>query len=129
MRGERRTLSPSSSSPVAPTTSQPAPIFPKQAIPIGAALRRVFSKGYGPADVRADVFEFLAKNNFKFVPSVSNKFMVDVKRPGEEVIEAMRKQKVYIGRVWPSWPTYVRVSIGTQEEMNKFKTAFLAVMS
>ena len=81
------------------------------------------------ADVRTDVFEFLTKNNFKFVPSVSNKFMVDVKRPGEQVIEAMRKQKVYIGRVWPSWPTYVRVSIGTQEEMNKFKTAFLAVMS
>ena len=36
----------------------------------------------------------------------------------------MQKEKVYIGRVWPSWPTYVRVSIGTQEEMNKFKTAF-----
>src|SRR5882762_1724718 len=80
-------------------------------------------------DVREDVFGFLAKNNFTFVPSVSNKFMVDVGRPGEEVIEAMRKQKVYIGRVWPSWPTYVRVSVGTQDEMNKFKTAFLNVMS
>ena len=54
--------------------------------------------------------------------------VVDVKRPGEEVIEAMRKQKIYIGRVWPSWPTYVRVSIGTQDEMNKFKTAFMTVM-
>jgi histidinol-phosphate aminotransferase len=81
------------------------------------------------ADVREDVFAFLSKNNFKFVPSVSNKFMVDVGRPGGEVIEAMRKQKVYIGRVWPSWPTYVRVSVGTQDEMNKFKTAFLTVMS
>jgi len=81
------------------------------------------------ADVREDVFSFLSKNNFKFVPSVSNKFMVDVGRPGEQVIEAMRKQKVYIGRVWPSWPTYVRVSVGTQDEMNKFKSAFLNVMS
>ena len=81
------------------------------------------------ADVREDVFSFLSKNNFKFVPSVSNKFMVDVGRPGGEVIEAMRKQKVYIGRVWPSWPTYVRVSVGTQDEMNKFKSAFLTVMS
>jgi histidinol-phosphate/aromatic aminotransferase/cobyric acid decarboxylase-like protein len=80
-------------------------------------------------DVREDVFGFLTKNNFTFVPSVSNKFMVDVGRSGEEVIEAMRKQKVYIGRVWPSWPTYVRVSIGTQDEMNKFKAAFLTVMS
>jgi histidinol-phosphate aminotransferase len=80
-------------------------------------------------DVRADVLGFLDKHNFKYVPSVSNKFMVDVKRPGGEIAEAMRKEKIYIGRVWPSWPTYVRVSIGTQDEMNKFKTAFLKVMA
>ena len=41
----------------------------------------------------------------------------------------MMKEKVYIGRVWPSLPNYVRVSVGTQEEMNKFKTAFLKVMA
>jgi histidinol-phosphate aminotransferase len=81
------------------------------------------------ADVRNDVLGFLDKHKFKFVPSVSNKFMVDVKRPGEEVIEAMRKEKIYIGRVWPSWPTFVRVSVGTQQEMDKFKSAFLKVMA
>jgi histidinol-phosphate aminotransferase len=80
-------------------------------------------------DVRADVLSFLDKHNFKYVPSVSNKFMVDVKRPGGQIIEAMRKEKIYIGRVWPSWPTYVRVSVGTQDEMDKFKTAFLKVMA
>src|SRR5471030_2005630 len=80
-------------------------------------------------DVRQDTLAFLDKHNFKYVPSVSNKFMVDVKRPGQEIIEAMRKEKIYIGRVWQSWPTYVRVSIGTQDEMNKFKTAFLKVMA
>jgi histidinol-phosphate/aromatic aminotransferase/cobyric acid decarboxylase-like protein len=41
----------------------------------------------------------------------------------------MRKEKIYIGRVWPSWPTHVRVTIGTQEEMDKFKAAFLKVMA
>jgi histidinol-phosphate aminotransferase len=79
--------------------------------------------------VREDVFSFMDKHNFKYVPSVSNKFMVDVKRPGNEIKDAMEKEKVYIGRVWKSWPTYVRVSIGTQDEMNKFKTAFLKVMA
>lgn len=78
---------------------------------------------------RQDTLAFLEKHNFKFVPSVSNKFMVDVKQPGENIIAAMRKEKVYIGRVWPSWPTYVRVSVGTKEEMAKFKTAFLKVMA
>jgi histidinol-phosphate aminotransferase len=81
------------------------------------------------ADIRADVLGFLEKHRFKYVPSVSNKFMVDVGRPGGEIIEAMRKEKVYIGRVWPAWPTCVRVSIGTQDEMDKFKTAFLKVMA
>jgi len=80
-------------------------------------------------DTRADVLGFLEKHRFKYVPSVSNKFMVDVRRPGGEIIEAMRKENVYIGRVWPAWPTYVRVSIGTPQEMEKFKTAFLKVMA
>ena len=71
----------------------------------------------------------MEKNKFKYVPSVSNCFMADVKRPGNE--RGHRRcamEKVYIGRVWPVWPTYVRVTIGTQDEMNKFKTAFLKVM-
>jgi histidinol-phosphate/aromatic aminotransferase/cobyric acid decarboxylase-like protein len=81
------------------------------------------------ADVRNDVFAWMDKHNFKFVPSVSNKFMADVGRPAREVIEAMQKEKVYIGRPWPVWPNHVRISIGTQEEMNKFKSAFLKVMA
>jgi len=81
------------------------------------------------AAVRADTYAFLEKHNFKYVPSVSNKFMVDTKRPAREVISAMAAEKVYIGRPWEAWPTHVRVSIGTQDEMNKFKTAFLKVMA
>jgi histidinol-phosphate/aromatic aminotransferase/cobyric acid decarboxylase-like protein len=80
-------------------------------------------------DVRNNVSEFLEKHRFTYVPSMSNCFMVDVKRPGHEIIDAMRTEKVYIGRVWPSWPTYVRVTVGTQDEMNKFKAAFLKVMA
>jgi histidinol-phosphate/aromatic aminotransferase/cobyric acid decarboxylase-like protein len=55
--------------------------------------------------------------------------MLDGKRPGKDTIERMAAEKVYVGRVWPVWPTYVRVSIGTQEEMNKFKAAWLKVMA
>src|ERR1051325_23201 len=39
-----------------PVSSTPPPaVFVKQPIPIAAALRRALSKGYGPADLRADV--------------------------------------------------------------------------
>ena len=79
--------------------------------------------------VRNSVFAFLDANGFNYVPSVSNKFMVDVKRPGEQVILALREHKVYVGRVWPSWPTHVRVSIGTADDMARFESAFLKVMA
>ena len=80
------------------------------------------------AAVREDVFEFLEKNRYSYVPSVSNCFMVDVKRPGGQVAAAMRADKVYVGRVWPSWPNHIRVTVGTREEMDVFKTAFRKVM-
>lgn len=80
-------------------------------------------------DVREDVCAWLDKKNIKYVPSVSNKVMIDTGRPGKDVFAAMMKEKVLIGRTWPSWPTYVRVSIGTRDEMEKFKIAFAKVMS
>ena len=75
-------------------------------------------------NIREDVFSWMHKKNYDFVASESNKFMVDVRRPGAEIVKAMASQNVFIGRVWSSWPTHVRVSIGTKEEMAKFKTAF-----
>jgi histidinol-phosphate/aromatic aminotransferase/cobyric acid decarboxylase-like protein len=41
----------------------------------------------------------------------------------------MAANKVIIGRVWPAWPTKVRVTVGTQAEMNKFKAAVEKVIS
>ncbi len=78
-------------------------------------------------DIREDSIAFLEKHNFSVVPSKSNCFMVDTKRPGTEVIEAMRKEKVIIGRLFPAMPNYVRVTVGTREEMDKFKAAFVKV--
>ena len=80
-------------------------------------------------EVRNDVLDFLDQHNFKCVPSVSNCFMVDTKRPSREVISALAREKVIIGRPWAVWPTHVRVTVGTQEEMDKFKAAFLKVMA
>lgn len=80
-------------------------------------------------DIRDNVFEFLDAKNFKFVRSEANHFMIDVGRPGGEVVQALAKEKVIIGRTWPVWPNHVRVSVGTQAEMDKFKAAFLKVMA
>jgi len=80
-------------------------------------------------EVREDTLAFLDKNKFHYVPSVSNCFMVDTGRPGDQIVMAMRREKVYIGRVWSAWPTYVRVTVGMPDEMSKFKAAFLKVMA
>jgi len=80
-------------------------------------------------DVRENVFGFFEKKNFKYVASVSNCFMVDVGRPGGQIVRALAQEKVIVGRVWPAWPNHVRVTVGTQEEMDKFKTAFAKVMA
>jgi histidinol-phosphate aminotransferase len=78
-------------------------------------------------DNRVDTLDFLTKHNVEFVPSESNCFMMNVKRPGKEFYDAMAKQHVYIGRVWPAWPQWVRVSVGSKDEMAKFKEAFVKV--
>ena len=79
------------------------------------------------ADIRASTLEFLDKKNIKYVPSESNKFMMDAQRPGMELVRALAAEKVFIGRVWPAWPTHVRVTVGTAEEMKKFQTALMKV--
>ena len=80
------------------------------------------------ATIRQQTFDWLSRNGYSFIPSESNCFMLGTKRPGQEVRDAMAKEKVMIGRVWPIMPTYVRVTVGTQEEMQKFQSAFQKVM-
>ena len=75
-------------------------------------------------DVREDVFSWLTARNVEFIPSESNCFMINVKRPGRAFYADMAAEKVYIGRAWPVWPTWVRVTIGSAGDMAKFKQAF-----
>jgi len=55
--------------------------------------------------------------------------MLDTKRPAKAAIDAMAKQNVFIGRIWPSWPTYARITVGTASEMEQFQAAWQKVMS
>jgi histidinol-phosphate aminotransferase len=79
-------------------------------------------------EVRQQTLQWLDHNDYSYIPSEANFFMLDVKRPGKEVIDAMAKQKVLIGRVWPAMPTCVRITVGTQEEMDRFQSALQKVM-
>jgi len=84
-----------------------------------AERRRIF------ADLRQETFEFLTKQNIQFIPSEANMFMMNVKRPAQNFSRAMAQQGIYIGRVWPVWPNWVRVTVGTKEDMARFREACL----
>jgi histidinol-phosphate aminotransferase len=75
------------------------------------------------AGIRDDTFAFLAKQGIECIPSEANMFMMNVKRPGREFSQAMAREGVYVGRVWPAWPTWVRVTVGTREDMARFQEA------
>jgi histidinol-phosphate aminotransferase len=79
-------------------------------------------------DIRTETAEWLDKKGYPVMPSEANMLMIDVKRPGREVFQAMLREKVAIGRTWASMPNHVRISIGTRDEMAKFRAAFAKVM-
>ena len=81
-------------------------------------------------DSRRETIAYLKANGFKPIgESQSNCFMIDTGRPAHGVIAALQKKNVYIGRIWPVWPNAVRISVGSPEDMSKFRVAFKDVMS
>jgi histidinol-phosphate aminotransferase len=81
------------------------------------------------ADIREETAEWLDKKGFAVMPSDANMLMIDVHRLGRQVFQALLTEKVAIGRSWASMPHHVRISIGTRDEMAKFRTAFARVMN
>jgi histidinol-phosphate aminotransferase len=80
------------------------------------------------ATVRQETFQWLDRNGYSYIPSEANCFLLDTKRPARQVIDAMAKQNVFIGRVWPIMPTCTRITVGTHEEMELFQAALQKVM-
>ena len=62
------------------------------------------------------------------IPSQANFMMIDTKRPVRPLIESMNSLGVQVGRAFPSLPTHMRVTIGKQDEMEAFVSAFRKTM-
>jgi histidinol-phosphate aminotransferase len=89
----------------------------------------VAQRRHAIAEIRRDLFAWLDRKGYTYIPSEANMVLIDSKRPGRETAKAMLEHKVAIGRSWAALPTYVRVTIGTAAEMEKFKAAFERVVS
>jgi histidinol-phosphate aminotransferase len=79
--------------------------------------------------VRAETLAWLKSEGYAVTPSESNCFMVDVRQPGRQVQAALAAKDMFVGRIWPAWPTQVRITVGTKDEMLAFRKAFTDVMS
>jgi len=74
------------------------------------------------------VIDEITRSGFRHIPSQANFMMIDVRQPVPPLIEALGKRGVQVGRAFPALPTHMRVTIGKQDEMETFLTAFREVM-
>lgn len=81
------------------------------------------------ADTRTETIAWLKNQGYTATPSESNCFMLDTRRPGKDVQAALAAKDMYVGRIWPAWPTQLRITVGTPAEMMVFRKAFSEVMA
>ena len=78
--------------------------------------------------LRKQTTEELQAMGYEVLPSETNFFMVNTGRPAAEVRAAFRERGVLVGRDFPPMLDYLRVSVGTEEEMARFMTAWKEIM-
>ncbi len=79
------------------------------------------------ARTRRDLCGWLRERGLKFIEPHANFIMIDVGRNAREFIQAMPKLGVAPGRPFPPLTNMLRVSIGTDQEMAKFREVFWKV--
>ncbi len=76
------------------------------------------------ARTRNDLVAWLKQKKFNYIESQANFVMFDAKRDIRELGPAMMAKGVAVGRPFPPYDRMMRITIGTDAEMAKFKTAF-----
>jgi histidinol-phosphate aminotransferase len=76
------------------------------------------------SDVRKFVCGELDKMKFSYIPSHANFMMIDMRREVKPLIAAFKEKKVQVGRLFPPLPNFMRVTIGTKPQMERFLAAF-----
>ncbi|HEK1686393.1 TPA: pyridoxal phosphate-dependent aminotransferase [Pseudomonas putida] len=79
--------------------------------------------------LRQATISWLGKRGWHCTASQANCFMVDLRQPAQPVVERLAKEGVLVGRVWPSWPNWMRVSVGNEADMQRFREAFAKVVA
>jgi len=79
-------------------------------------------------DLRKKTVSELTAYGYDVMPSDANYFMVDIGEDVDLVSFDFQKHGVLVGRKFPPYDTWLRISIGTEDEMRRFVAAFKAIM-
>jgi len=74
--------------------------------------------------VREQTMAELRSMGYRLIPSDTNFFMVNVKRDVRSVGEEFQKKGILVGRKFPPMDEWLRVSVGSSDDMRRFITAF-----
>jgi histidinol-phosphate aminotransferase len=79
-------------------------------------------------DTRRALCAELERDGRRFIPPHANFVMIDVGRDVAPVIAAFRERKILVGRKFPTMPTWLRVSVGTERETAAFAAALREIV-
>jgi histidinol-phosphate aminotransferase len=79
-------------------------------------------------ETRAWLCGELQKDGRRFIPSHANFVMIETGADASTLIPRFRDHGVLIGRRFPSMPEWIRVSIGTPDEMQTFVAALREIL-
>jgi histidinol-phosphate aminotransferase len=79
-------------------------------------------------DTRRWLYRELDRDGRRYIPSEANFTMIELGTDVKPVIEAFRERRILVGRRFPSLPTWLRVSIGTEAETAAFVTALRGIV-
>jgi histidinol-phosphate aminotransferase len=65
---------------------------------------------------------------YGIIPSETNFFMVNVGKDVTSVRQEFRTRGILVGRKFPPMDTWLRVSVGTEEDMTRFLAAFKEIL-
>ena len=78
---------------------------------------------------RRELCEWLRAKNLPYIESHANFLMIDLGREAKPIIAALPPKGVAVGRPFPPLTNMMRVSIGTDEDMARFREVFWSVYS
>lgn len=81
------------------------------------------------AKSRSDLYAFLKEQKLNYIDSHANFVMFEMKKSIKDVGPAMLAKGVAVGRPFPPYDNYMRITLGTDAEMARFRKTLVEVLA